>query len=621
MKRALLSIAVFAVVALAAVFQMQPVRADSATSASPGKPTNVSAGYQGESSISVSWNASPNEATGILYEVFYRRHDTTTWTPARAEYSGATGVSYRTDNPIVVPTLGEYQVRVKACNYYVGSNIRCNYSAIATVQVGDLPAKPKGLTLTQAPPPDHDINVTWKAVTDADKYSIRWRAKDGSLGDPIYATTTRATISLDEYDEWVVRVEACNDAGCGKPASGSITTSAAPPKPTGIVVTQRTTDYSKPVFRLEWDPVPGALDEYAIYATKTSGERVSSLLVSYGKTYFSYESLAWWWKWGYGEWTIVLTTCNSAACTLAYIPLILVPPEPPANPPTGLTVSQTSKDSLRADVEFDIADRTSEYKIRWRKAGPGNELNEGVTLPASAAVKGTVSTQITLDEYASWVVRVEACNGGGCSAGATTSKVSVEGTTPALLSNYQVKDSSVKYSAATASWDEDPHATHYEVKWRERRGGEFSPEHAANVPAGQTSIEDITLPSAYNGWVVRARACNVNLCGPAIVDTVSVTIFIEVPVFDKIQNLDVHVYASSLEGYASWKLVPGATYYKVWHADTLDDPSMVPHITTNAQYFFDLPAHGTWDFLVQGCNDDDGCFAMGHELLKVSPEE
>ena len=126
MKKAVLSIAVVAVVALAVVFQIQSVRAQAAAAVSPGKPSNVSAEYQGERSISVSWHASPRERTGILYEVFYRRSGASTWTPVAVGYSGTPGVSYSTHDPIVVPTLGKYQVRVKACNYYSGTDKLCN---------------------------------------------------------------------------------------------------------------------------------------------------------------------------------------------------------------------------------------------------------------------------------------------------------------------------------------------------------------------------------------------------------------------------------------------------------------------------------------------------------------
>ena len=622
MKKTVLSIAIIAVVALVVVFQMQPVRADAAVS--PGKPSNVSVELQGERTLYVSWDASPRERAGILYEIFYRRSGAATWTPVAVGYEGTPGVSYSTRDPIVVPTLGKYQVRVKACNYYTSTTVRCNDSAAATVQVGAAPAKPTGLKLTQIPP-NHDINVAWDAVEDADKYKIRWRAKDASLGDPIFSTTTQTTVPLDEYDDWVVRVEACNDAGCGKPASETITTTARPPRPTGIVVEQKT-DYSRAVFRIQWDPAPGATT-YNMWASNSSGVRVSNLLVvARGYTSFSYSEMAWWWRWGYGKWTLTLNACNSAGCTSVVVPVNLVKPPLPAKP-TGLEVSQASADSLKADVEFDSVEFAAEYKIRWRKAGPGNDLNEGITRSANAGSE-TVNAQITVDEYDSWIVSVEACNASGCAD--ASSKVSVEGTTPAGMSNFEVEDvPSSQSSGVAASWDEIPHATHYEVKWI-KWGEEFKPEHAANVPAGKNSFKT-ALPSGQ-AWIVRARACNVNLCGPAVSEALSVTIVIQVPQFEEIQGLRVNAKRASWNGFLEWNIVERATYYEVWYVDR-DNPTagMVPHRRNQPKlahykssyilHEFWVPPAARWDFLVKAC-DDDGCFAAAHtQAFFDEPEE
>ena len=507
MKKALLSIAVLAVVALAAVFQMQPVRADS-NHVSPGKPSNVSVELQGERTLYVSWDASPRERS-ILYEIFYRRSGAATWTPVAVGYEGNTGVSYSTRDPIVVPTLGKYQVRVKACNHYGGANILCNNSAAATVQVGAVPAKPTGLKLTQPLPLNHDINVTWEAVEGADNYKIRWRAEDASLGDPIFATTTQATIPLDEYGDWIVRVEACNDAGCGKPVAKTITTKILPPKQSGFTVE---------------------------------------------------------------------TQMNSLFLNLAW---------------------------------HNHGDH--QYFIMLRKPDKGY-------LGVRGSSRGGSTFRIKVGGYGDWFVGLQSCWPGiswwdVCRHFPIAEKrVSVEGTTPARMSNFEVKDVSSRHSAVAASWDEDPHATHYEVKWI-KWGKEFKPEHAANVPAGTNSFKT-ALPSGQ-AWTVQARACNVNLCGPAVSETLSVTIVVQVPQFDEIQNLWVAVKHATLYGNASWDKVPGATYYKVWFADTATS-GMTPHIYTSSHIDFYVPGHGIWDFVVQACNDD-GCFAHAYKRLEVYP--
>ena len=426
MRKAALSITVLAVVALVAVFQMQPVRADSGA-VSPGKPSNVSAEYQGESSISVSWNASPRESAGILYEVFYRPSGASEWTSATAAYTGSRGGAYSINDPIVVPSLGEYQVRVKACNYYVGSNVLCDNSDVATVQVGAVPAKPTGLTLTQVSA-GHDIDVTWDAVADADNYRIRWRAKDDTLGDPIYATTTKATISLDEYGDWVVRVEACNDVGCGKPASNTITTA-----------------------------------EPALEPTPTPTPR-------------------------------------------------------PVPPTTGLAVT-TQMNSLSINISWhDHGDH--QYYVRLRKPHVG-------FIGMRAALRGKSNTTIKVREYGDWVVGVESCFPRTRICGPIAEKrISVEGTTPARMSNFEARDAERSDTAMAVSWDRTEYATHYEVKWR-KRGEKFKSGDILKPPGNQTSAV-IELPDSHD-WVVRARACNVNLCGPAGTESVSVTVVVDVP--------------------------------------------------------------------------------------------
>ena len=58
-------------------------------------------------------------------------------------------------------------------------------------------------------------------------------------------------------------------------------------------------------------------------------------------------------------------------------------------------------------LDWDDADTASSYLVRWRVYGPGNKLNEGLTVQTS-------DTPITVAAYGDWVVRIEACNDVGC---------------------------------------------------------------------------------------------------------------------------------------------------------------------------------------------------------------
>ncbi len=73
---------------------------------------------------------------------------------------------------------------------------------------------------------------------------------------------------------------------------------------------------------------------------------------------------------------------------------------------TGLE-ADTTEGSLDVDVDWDDVAGAADYWVRWRVAGPGQALNDGVRVSSSQAT-------ITVADYGSWVVRVEACNTAGC---------------------------------------------------------------------------------------------------------------------------------------------------------------------------------------------------------------
>ena len=97
-----------------------------------------------------------------------------------------------------------------------------------------VPAKPTGLSVATEQG-SLDVLVEWDDVGGADDYLVRWRPKDGQLNDGARVGSSSAAITVDDYGEWVVRVQACNDAGCGKPLAKQFRVEPAPeptPEPT-----------------------------------------------------------------------------------------------------------------------------------------------------------------------------------------------------------------------------------------------------------------------------------------------------------------------------------------------------------------------------------------------------
>ena len=173
------------------------------------------------------------------------------------------------------------------------------------------------------------MSVDWDGVTGADEYWVRWRSVDNGekLNEGVRTQSSDITITVAGYGDWVVRVQACNSAGCGSPTARQFTvnsTSAPTPEPTP-------------------EPTPQPTPE---------------------------------------------------------------PPTTAPEKPAGLSV-ETEPDSLDVSVDWDDVDGATDYLVRWRVAGPGNQLNDGVR-PTSS------NTDITVADYGEWVVRVEACNSAGC---------------------------------------------------------------------------------------------------------------------------------------------------------------------------------------------------------------
>ena len=76
--------------------------------------------------------------------------------------------------------------------------------------------------------------------------------------------------------------------------------------------------------------------------------------------------------------------------------------------PTGLRVT-AERGSLDVSLDWDDVSGAAHYRVRWRPAGPDNNLNDGVQVQSSDAV-------ITVTRYGEWVARVQACDDSGCGA-------------------------------------------------------------------------------------------------------------------------------------------------------------------------------------------------------------
>ena len=79
-----------------------------------------------------------------------------------------------------------------------------------------VPAEPTGLGVG-VQPGALEVGVSWDDVPGATSYSLSWRRPGGGFqpGDAMIATDTEATLAVPDHGLWRLRLQACNDAGCG----------------------------------------------------------------------------------------------------------------------------------------------------------------------------------------------------------------------------------------------------------------------------------------------------------------------------------------------------------------------------------------------------------------------
>ena len=265
------------------------------------------------------------------------------------------------------------------------------------------PARPTGLQLGTEPG-SLNVSVDWDDVDGADSYLVRWRVAGpgNTLNEGVRTQSSAANIAVVDYGEWLVRVQACNDAGCGDPLTRRFNVEpaaeeAAPNAPPSITVPD-----DKAYEQGE------TITAFGITVTDANGDDVTVTVTGLppGLSYAN----------GQVSGTVaadatarvyaVTITANDGVNSDVSDGWEIEVREPEPARPTGLQLG-TEPGSLNVSVDWDDVDGADSYLVRWRVAGPGNTLNEGVRTQSSAA-------NIAVVDYGEWLVRVQACNDAGC---------------------------------------------------------------------------------------------------------------------------------------------------------------------------------------------------------------
>ena len=196
------------------------------------------------------------------------------------------------------------------------------------------PAEPTPTVAPTSPPPPPapsapdltvepgttEVTATWGAVDGATSYQVRWRHKRGDFADDSITTVSDPTAAFDvgEQGLWVVRVEACNEAGCGR---GGTATTPVIIDVAGHQAVRFWFDFESESSNvvthllLDWDALPGY---YVVkYRTSSDGNWLTSQPLSEPGYSFTAEALVS----SEGDWRPVVRVffnCNESGegCTL-----------------------------------------------------------------------------------------------------------------------------------------------------------------------------------------------------------------------------------------------------------------------------------------------------------------
>ena len=305
--------------------------------------------------------------------------------------------------PITLPTHGEWVVRLEGCNL-AGCGLGVS-QGVTTV-----PAKPSSLAVSPVAG-GLELSASWGAAAGATSYKLRWRPGNGTFtaGNETVVTSTSARFTVPEAGEWVVRLEGCNTAGCGRGIARQITATAAQPVITIPGQAANLTVSFTPgelLLSASWEAAAGATS-YKLRWRRIGGEFQAGNAVTAATTSAQFSVSA------SGRWLVRLEGCNTAGCGGAIVHTVEMVPGRPGN----LTV--TAQNDVRHFASWDAVAGATSYRLRWRRSN-------GAYLPTSEHIVVPYDGD-PLDTYAyfnllapgEWLVRLEACDAVGCGPGAT----------------------------------------------------------------------------------------------------------------------------------------------------------------------------------------------------------
>jgi len=298
-----------------------------------------------------------------------------------------------------------------------------------------------------------DVSASWNDVPGAASYWVRWR-KSGPgnrLNDGVRVQTSGADFTVDAYGQWVVRIQACNDSGCGEPRARKFdvvpapdatstptpeptpTAIPAPAQPSGLRVSAEpgSLDVSA-----SWNDVPGAASYWVRWRKSGTGNNLNDgVRVQTSGADFTVDA--------YGQWVVRIQACNGSGCGEPRSRKFAVQtaPEPTPTPePTPAPVNLRMSPSLDGEGQFRPRDFTalwdpvpdaSSYTLRWQRSGSGPQAVNLLTVPAEQT-----SARFTVTEDGAYGVELKGIGDDGV-VGSGRAEMQVESQRSGYVSFYR----------------------------------------------------------------------------------------------------------------------------------------------------------------------------------------
>lgn len=361
-----------------------------------------------------------------------------------------TGTAYRFSIPLDTATRSQYGGQ--AIYMYGDSPVGNGDNALPgsgqyTVPPNATAPQPPATISVPATSSTGNIPVSWAPSSDATNYVLEQQLNGGAWTQVYSGSATSTAISGLSGGTYVYRVKACNSVGCsGFTTSGELVVALKPPIPTSITVPATSSTGSVTV---SWALSSGATSYVLqqqvnggswtqVYSGSATSEAVSGL--------------------GDGNYVYRVQACNANGCSdwkiSGTLTVALIPPIP-----GSISVPGTSSTG-NVTVSWPPSTYATSYVLQQQlNGGSWSQVYSGSTTSKPLGGLGN----------GSYVYRVDACNGNGCSGWRTSGTLTVA-LVPAPPASITVPASSYSPSIPV-SWITSANATNYVLEERLNGGG------------------------------------------------------------------------------------------------------------------------------------------------------